>query len=284
MDELCAYKQRTEKQIQYKDQQIEKESKEMAEIKDQLTEVKEKLTKSVEMEIQLRKNVNDLTSANEAEREKRNQVEMDLRVLVMKQSTDLIEFNCKHQRMNEQKDLTMIKLVNAAKEDKRTAAEYIDKLTRQINIIIEKKDKLISELNIRDKTQCLLHARVVELEDLLMVNMKNNTNKKSCLGTQVSSQDDENPMNSMRLERGDNYPQLNTQWSTNESQQCCSQYLIDNKQSCNLSQSTHDVTTTDDDIQLCFPSNTNIENDDQNISSEYSQTQLTKNWHMTELL
>lgn len=283
MDELCAYKQWTEKQFKCTDQWFKDTTKEMAEVKDELVKAKENLIKSAETEIQLRKNVNDLTLAGEADRKKSDQVEIDLRKAVMQQSADLIEFNCKHQRMIEQKELTVKKLVDAAREDMRTAAECIDGLTKQINMLAEEKNKLIAELNIRDKAQCLLRARVVELEDLLMVNMKNDANKNTCFGVQTPSLDSEDPLYSMQLGRGDNYPQVCTQWSTDESQPCCSQFLADNKQSCCLSQSM-DVITTDDDVQPCLLSITNVEDDNQKISSENSQTEPLKYWNVDELV
>lgn len=283
MDELCGYKQGVEKQLESKNQRLEKVNTEMIEFKDLLAKANEKLINSVETEIQLRKNVSDITSAGEADRKMREQVEMDLRVLAMQQSSDLIEFNCKHQRMIEQKDFTMNKLVDAAREDKRTATEYIDRLNTDMKTLAMEKDNLIAELNIRDKTQCLLRARVVELEDLLMVNMKN-INEKMCLISKVPSQGVENTMCSIQLECGDNYPQSRSEWSTEDSQLCCTQWLVDNKQPCRLSRSIDNITTTDECVQPCLLSITNIEDDDHNISSEYSQTEPVKEWHVIDLM
>lgn len=283
MDELCAYKKRTEKQFQSKDQWIKDTTKEIAEAKDELAKVKENLISSAETEIHLRKNVNDLTLAGEADQKKSDQVEMDLRKAVLQQSADLIEFNFKHQRMIEQKESTVKKLVDAAREDMRTAAECIDGLTKQINMLAEEKNQLMTELNIRDKAQCLLRARIVELEDLLMVNMKNDVNKNACLGAQAPSLNAEDLVYSMQLGRGDNYPQSCSQLSTDESQPCCLQWLADNKQSCSLSQST-DVITTDDDVQPCLLSITNVEDDNQKNSLENSQLEPFKYWDVTALV
>lgn len=283
IDELGTYKQQTEKLFQSKDQLIKDTIEEMSEAKNQLTKAKENLIRSEETKIQLRTTLNDLVMAGETDRKKNDQVEMDLRNAVTQQSADLMELNCKHQRMIEQKELTIKKLVDAAREDMRTAAECIDGLTKQINMLTKEEDQLMAELNIRDKNLCMLRARAVELEDLLMVNMKSYASEKSCLEAQAPSQDAENPIYSMELGRGDNYPQSCSQCSTDESQPCSSQWSVDNKQSYRLSRSSENI-TTDNDVQPCLLSIMNVEDDNQNISSENYQTGSSKYWDVTELI
>lgn len=280
IEELIAYKKWVENQFKSKNQEIENVNIEMIKIKDQLAEVNTKLINSVETEIQLRKNVNDIMTADDADRKKREQVEMDLRVLVMQQSTDLIEFKCKHQRIIKQKDLTMNKLVDAAREDKRTATDYIDGLTIDMKTLTTEKDKLMSELNIRNKSQCLLRSRIDELEDLLTVNTKN-VNENVCMMTQFPSQNVENTMYSMQLGRGDNYSQSHSLWSTDDSQPYCSQ-MVDNKQSNCPSRSIDDV--MDNDVQPCLISIVNVDYGDHNISSEHCQTEPVNDWHVTDLI
>lgn len=229
------------------------------------------------MEMQLRKNVNDLRSAVEADRKKRDRVETDLRVEIMHQSADLMETNCARARMIEQNELTMSKLVDAARVDKRTAAEYIGELTERINALAEEKDKSTAELSIRDEAQRSLRARIAELQGLLTVNTTNDsTDGTACSGTRVPSRDAENPMYAVwLLGRGDNCLRS------------CPQSMVDNtQQPGRLSRSANDnVTVADDDdadVQprsLCIA---NAEGDDQNISSEHSQTNPVKDRRVTE--